>query len=151
MRKRGFEIVSEYKDKDINIPIRKTKYSAGYDIESACDIVIPPYEKGVKPVLVPTGIKAYCSSDEYYIVANRSSGPLKRDLVMANGIGIIDSDYYNNVTNEGHVQLMFYNFGNEDIIIKKHDTIGQVVFQKYLITDDDKSDGVRTGGFGSTS
>lgn len=151
MKNRGFEIISSYKDKDINLPTRSTKYSAGYDIESACDIVIPPYKSGMKPVLIPTGLKAYCGKDEFYIVANRSSGPLKKGLVMSNGIGIIDSDYYNNPSNEGHIHLMFYNFNQEEITIHKHDAIGQVIFQKYLITDDDKAEGQRNGGFGSTS
>ena len=151
MKKRGFEIIDEYQDKDINLPVRKTKYSAGYDIESAIDIVIPSFKIGTKPILVPTGIKAYCPSDEYYIVANRSSNPLKRDLVMANGIGIIDSDYYNNPTNEGHIMLMFYNLGSKDITIHKHDAIGQIIFQKYEIVDDDQANGKRRGGFGSTS
>lgn len=151
MRNRGFEIIDEYKDKDIRLPERKTKYSAGYDVESAIDITIPAYSPGTKPILVPTGLKAYCQSDEYYIVANRSSNPIKRGLVMSNGIGIIDADYYNNSSNEGHIQFMFYNFNKEDIVIHKHDAIGQIVFQKYLLVDDDKADGIRTGGFGSTN
>ena len=94
MRNRGFEVVSAYKDKGINIPVRKTRGSAAYDIEAAEDIVIPPYQQGIKPTLIPTGLKAYCRSDEFYILANRSSGP-KKGFVMANRIGIIDSDYYN--------------------------------------------------------
>ena len=67
MRSRGFEIISEYKDKGINLPVRKTKCSAGYDMEAAEDIVIPVYEYGMKPTLIPTGIKAYCCEDEYII------------------------------------------------------------------------------------
>ena len=150
MKNRGFEIIEEYKDKDINLPERKTKYSAGYDVESAIDITIPVYKPGTKPTLIPTGLKAYCNNDEYYIVANRSSNPIKRHLVMSNGIGIIDADYYNNSSNEGHIQFMFYNFNNEDIIIHKHEIIGQVIFSKYLITDNDNATGTRKGGFGST-
>ena len=151
MRNRGFEVIEEFKDKDIRLPERKTKYSAGYDVESAIDITIPAYKPGVKPVLVPTGLKAYCQNDEYYIVANRSSNPIKRGLVMSNGIGIIDADYYNNPSNEGHIQFMFYNFGDTDFIIHKHDAIGQIIFQKYLIVDEDMATGIRNGGFGSTN
>ena len=81
MRNRGFEVVSAYKDKGINIPVRKTRGSAAYDIEAAEDIVIPPYQQGIKPTLIPTGLKAYCRSDEFYILANRSSGP-KKGFVM---------------------------------------------------------------------
>ena len=149
MRNRGFEVVSAYKDKGINIPVRKTRGSAAYDIEAAEDIVIPPYQQGIKPTLIPTGLKAYCRSDEFYILANRSSGP-KKGFVMANSIGIIDSDYYGNPDNDGHFMFAYYNFFNEDVVIKKGDVIGQVIFQKYLVTDDDNATGMRAGGFGST-
>ena len=108
MRERGFEIVEEYKDKGINLPVRKTKHSAGYDVEAAEDVVIPAYKFGTKPTLIPTGLKAYCKEDEYYVLVNRSSGP-KKGFVMANSIGIIDSDYYNNESNEGHFYFQYFN------------------------------------------
>ena len=84
------------------------------------------------------------------MLANRSSNPIKRGLVMANSIGIIDSDYYGNPDNDGHFMFAYYNFFNEDVVIKKGDVIGQVIFQKYLVTDDDNATGMRAGGFGST-
>jgi len=149
MKNRGFEVVTSYKDKKINLPVRKTKNSAGYDIEAAEDIIIPAYKFGTKPTLVPTGLKAYCKDDEYYMLVNRSSGP-KKGLIMANSIGIVDSDYYNNEDNEGHFYFQFFNFNKEDLLIKKGDAIGQVIFQKFLLTDDDHALGTRTGGFGST-
>ncbi len=149
MRSRGFEVVEEYKDKGINLPVRKTKYSAGYDVEAAEDVIIPAYKFGTKPTLIPTGLKAYCGKDEYYILVNRSSGP-KKGFVMANSIGIIDSDYYNNESNEGHFYFQYFNFSDHDLEVKKGDVIGQVIFQKYLTVDDDKSEGIRSGGFGST-
>ncbi|MBS5778450.1 MAG: dUTP diphosphatase [Acholeplasma sp.] len=146
---RGFEIVNDYKDKNINLPIRKTKYSAGYDIEAAEDIIIPPFKKGIKPTLIPTGLKAYFENDEFLMLVNRSSGP-KKGLILPNSIGIIDSDYYNNETNEGHFYFQFYNVTDKELIIKKGDVIGQAIFQKFLLTDNDYSDGIRTSGFGST-
>lgn len=149
MGKRGFEIVGEYKDKGINLPVRKTKFSAGYDVEAAEDVVIPAYKFGTKPTLIPTGLKAYCAEDEYYMLVNRSSGP-KKGFVMANSIGIVDSDYYNNESNEGHFYFQYFNFSDKDLEVKKGDVIGQVIFQKYLTVDDDKAEGVRAGGFGST-
>lgn len=149
MKIRGFEIAKGWEDKGINLPVRKTKYAAAYDVEAAEDTVIPVFEKGMKPTLVPTGLKAYCQDDEWYMLANRSSGPSK-GLVLANGIGIIDKDYYGNETNDGHFMFAYYNTTNEEIVIKKGMTIGQVVFQKFLLADNDNSEGVRTGGFGST-
>ena len=150
MKTRGFEIVTEYKDKNINLPVRKTKFSAGYDIEAAEDVVIPSFTKGTKPTLVPTGIKAYCPEDEYVMLVNRSSGPKKKGLMVANSIGIVDSDYYNNSDNEGHIFFQFINIKDEDVTIHKGDAIGQAIFQKFYVTDDDNAEGERTGGFGST-
>lgn len=149
MKCRGFEIAKGWEDKDIHLPVRKTAKSAGYDVEAAEDIVIPPYQPGQKPTLIPTGLKAYCQDDEWYMLANRSSGP-KKGFVMSNSIGIIDSDYYENETNDGHFYFQYYNFGVEDLIVKKGDVIGQVIFQKYLLADKDSAEGIRTGGFGST-
>ena len=51
-RKRGFEIAKGWEDKGINLPIRKTKYSAGYDMEAAEDVVIPSFKKGMAPTLI---------------------------------------------------------------------------------------------------
>lgn len=150
MRLRGFEIAKGYEDKDIHMPVRKTKNSAGYDVEAASDVIIEPYKHGMKPTLIPTGLKAYCQDDEYYILVNRSSGP-KKGFVMANSIGIIDADYYGNESNDGHFYFQYWNFGDKSLEIKKGDVIGQVIFQKYLTVDDDNATGMRTGGFGSTN
>lgn len=147
---RGFEIAKGWEDKGINLPVRKTKYSAGYDVEAAEDVVIPSYKPGIKPTLIPTGLKAYCQNDEWYMLVNRSSGP-KKGFVMANSIGVIDADYYGNESNDGHFYFQYFNFQDHDIEVKKGDIIGQVIFQKYLITDNDNAEGERTGGFGSTN
>ena len=148
---RGFEIVKGFENKGINLPIRKTKYSAGYDVEAAEDCIIPSFKKGIKPTLVKTGIKAYMQDDEVLILANRSSNPGKKGLILANSIGVIDKDYYGNSDNDGHIMFAFYNEKEEDIEIKKGDIIGQAIFQKYFVTDDDIAEGQRMGGFGSTS
>ncbi|HPZ24132.1 MAG TPA: hypothetical protein PLC25_04770, partial [Bacilli bacterium] len=98
-----------------------------------------------------TGLKAYCEPDEWFMLANRSSNPGKKHLVLANGIGIVDADYYNNPDNDGEFMFAFFNISDEDVLIKKGDVIGQVVFEKFLICDGDSASGNRTGGFGSTS
>lgn len=149
MRKRGFEIANGYENKDIHLPVRKTKNSAAYDIEAAEDIIIPMYHPGIKPTLIPTGLKAYCQDDEWLMLANRSSGP-KKGLVMANSIGVIDADYYGNENNDGHIYFQYYNFSDHDLEVHKGDAIGQVIFMKFLKIDDDEATGIRTGGFGST-
>lgn len=146
---RGFKVAKGYEDKNINIPVRKTQKAAAYDIEAAEDITIPPFHLGVKPTLIPTGLKAYCEDDEFFILCNRSSGP-KKGLIMANSIGVIDADYYENESNDGHFYFQYINCLDHDLEIKKGDVIGQVIFMKYLTTDDDKAEGIRKGGFGST-
>ena len=150
-RKRGFEIAKGFEDKKINLPIRKTKYSAGYDVEAAEDTVIPSFKKGMAPTLIKTGIKAYMQDDEMLVLYNRSSNPKKKGLILANSVGIIDKDYYGNEDNDGHIMFAFYNIKEEDFTIKKGECIGQAIFQKYLLTDDDNAEGIREGGFGSTS
>ena len=150
-KKRGFEIAKGFENEGINLPVRSTKNSAGYDIEAAEDITIPAFKLGQKPVLVKTGLKAYMQSDEVLILANRSSNPGKKGLILANSIGVVDSDYYGNPDNDGHIMFAFFNFKDEDIEIKKGERIGQGMFQKYLVTDNDIAGGERTGGFGSTN
>lgn len=149
MRNRGFEVVKGYEDKNINIPVRSTAHSAGYDIASAEDIVIPKFTPGAKPTLIPTGLKAYCDIDECVLLLNRSSGP-KKGFILANSVGLVDSDYYGNENNDGHLFFAYFNCSGEDIEVKKGDKIGQAVFTKFLVTDNDNATGSRTGGFGST-
>lgn len=148
---RGFEVAKGFEEMGINLPVRKTKYSAGYDIEAAEDVVIPSFKKGMNPTLVKTGLKAYMQNDEVLLLYNRSSNPKKKGLILANSVGVIDKDYYGNPDNDGHIMFAFYNIKEEDITIKKGEAIGQAVFQKYLITDNDDAKGERLGGFGSTS
>ena len=151
MKKRGFEVAKGFENAGINLPVRKTKYSAGYDIEAAEEVVIPSFKKGMNPTLVKTGLKAYMQEDEVMMLYNRSSNPKKKGLIMANSVGVVDKDYYGNPDNDGHVMFAFYNIKEEDITIQKGEAIGQAVFQKYLIVDDDAAQGERVGGFGSTN
>lgn len=104
-----------------------------------------------KPTLVPTGIKCQLNPDTYLELSVRSSCPLKYWLILANSVGIIDADYYNNPDNEGHIYFQMINLSPYDIQLHKGDIIGQGIIKPYLTTDDDKASGERTGGFGSTS
>lgn len=182
-----FEKVSKFAEVDINLPVRKTAESAGYDMEVAEDIVIPSYSKmarmlgevispfiatdegittriltleemaaitktfGTKPTLVSTGMKCQLDPGTYLELSVRSSCPLKHWLVMANSVGIIDADYYNNPDNEGEIFFQMINLSPFDILLKKGDIVGQGIIKPYLTTEDDNASGQRTGGFGSTS
>lgn len=177
---RGFEVIKKYENTGITLPKRATHNAAGYDFEASEDIVIPSImkqigsygsvlftklknkvfnedsleltdvKKAIKPTLVPTGVKAYMGQDEYLQLANRSSNPLKRFLLLANGVGVIDSDYYNNPDNEGHIMFQFINFGLFDVTIKKGERIGQGIFLPFLKADNDNTTNQRSGGFGSS-
>lgn len=102
------------------------------------------------PTLVHTGIKAKMEEDDVLYIMNRSSGPSKLGLVLANSIGVIDADYYGNKKTDGEIMFSFYNFLPFDVTIKKGDKIGQGVFHKYLREDNPVVGGERIGGFGST-
>ena len=143
---RGFEVVSAFEEQDINLPTRKTTESAGYDIECAESVTLEPGQV----VLVPTGLKAFMAYDEYLAIHIRSSMAIKRHLALVNSTGIIDSDYYNNEDNEGHIMIALLNFGNEPVTLEKGERVAQGIFPKYLLTNDDDATGVRTGGIGST-
>jgi dUTP pyrophosphatase len=106
---------------------------------------------GTKPTLVSTGMKCQLDPGTYLELSVRSSCPLKHWLVMANSVGIIDADYYNNPDNEGEIFFQMINLSPFDILLKKGDIVGQGIIKPYLTTEDDNASGQRTGGFGSTS
>lgn len=143
---RFFKVVSTYKDKKINLPERQTSFSAGYDFEIAEDITLKPQE--IK--LVPTGVKASFPKTEALFIYPRSSLAIKKKVMMANNVGVVDSDYYGNPNNEGHIFIPLYNFSTETIQINKGERIAQGIFQKYEITNNDTANGKRLGGFGSS-
>ena len=103
-----------------------------------------------KPTLVSTGMKCKLDYGQYLELSVRSSSPLKYWLILANGVGIIDADYYNNPDNEGEIFLQMINLSPFDIIIKKGEAIGQGIIKSYFVTEDDNASGDRLGGFGST-
>ena len=171
MKMRGFEVVTSKRAAEVKLPKRSTKNSAGYDFFAYEDIVIEPvFYKAlsgfikalisnkeieedfgtIKPVMVWTGIKSYMQDDEYLALYNRSSNPKKLGLILANSVGVVDSDYYNNPDNEGEIGFAFYNIFPWKVTIKKGEKIGQGVFHKFLKADGDTQDRDREGGFGST-
>ena len=104
-----------------------------------------------KPTLVSTGMKCKLEPGTYLELSVRSSCPLKHWLILANSVGIIDADYYNNPDNEGEIFFQMINLSPFDIILRKGDIIGQGIIKPYLTTENDNASGQRVGGFGSTS
>ena len=148
---RGFEVISDefrkHPNIEIKLPKRGSSKSAGYDICTPVDIIIPP--NGISDA-IQTDIKAYMLDDEYLEIVPRSSIGFKKGLMLINTCGIIDSNYYNNIDNDGNIGFKFKNLTNEIVEIKAGERILQGIFKKYLTIDNDDCDIIRTGGVGSS-
>lgn len=147
---RKFEIVKDEFKKNKNVeykmPNRATKFSAGYDFYSPIDVVIKP--KTMQ--MIWTDIKSQFGNDEVLLLCV-TSGMGKNGIMLANTLGVIDSDYYSNSGNDGNLGFRLYNFSENDYAIKAGDKIGQGIFMKYLTIDNEQEiKNERVGGFGST-
>lgn len=131
---------------NIKIPVRATKGSAGYDIVSPLDFVLKPGEM----IKIPSGIR--CKIDDGYVleIYPRSSIGFKYQTMLANTVGIIDSDYYG-AENEGHIIIALMNMGNKELTIKAGERFAQGIFKKYYLAEEKDVNTSRTGGFGSTN
>lgn len=142
---------SKYYDKKLyeeyDLPKRMTAYSAGYDFLAIEGFTIKPGE--IKKI--PTGYKATFGNDEMLMILVRSSMGFKYNVRMTNQVGIIESDYYNNIDNEGHMFVSLQNEGDRDFVVKKGEGYAQGIFTKFLICDDDITTNERQGGLGSTN
>lgn len=131
-----------------SLPKRQTKNSAGYDFESVIDFSLEPGEARV----IPLGVKACMNSDEVLFLIIRSSLGFKNNIRMCNQVGVIDSDYYRNINNEGHIFVKLQNEGTEAFSVKKGTRIFQGIFVKYLTVDNEEEiNNERVSGIGSTN
>ncbi len=133
---------------EIKLPQRATKGSAGYDFFSTLDFSLAAGES----IKIPTGIRAYIEDGWVLKIYPRSGLGFKFRLQLNNTVGIIDSDYYNS-DNEGHIFIKITNDSKEgkSVSVKKGEAFAQGIFLEYGITFDDEADGIRNGGFGSTT
>lgn len=145
---RGASIEGDVSVESINLPSRGTSHSAGYDIFSPMSFSLAPMEE----IKFPLGWKVYMLRDEFFLIVPRSGLGFKHHMKLANTVGIIDCDYFNNNENEGHCWIKIRNEGLRTVFIKRGDAIAQGIFQKYLLVDDDDYIGIkREGGLGSTN
>ena len=135
-----------FKKEDIILPKRQTSKASGYDFYLPYDVVI----KGNSQELIKTGVKALLEDDEFLAIFIRSSMGIKKGLNLSNQVGIIDSDYYGNIDNDGHIMIAIKNTTDNDVVLKKGDRVSQGIIMKYLVTSDDIANEKREGGFGST-
>lgn len=145
-----FEYVSRVLEQNNNfsLPVKGSKKAAGYDFFNPEEVTIQPKE--IK--YVKTGIKAMFPDNIALLLFNRSSNPKKKNLILINGVGVVDADYYNNEDNEGEIAFAFYNISAIPLTIQKGEKLGQGMFIKYEDISDYNSENVneRKGGFGST-
>ena len=147
MSENKFYYVSSSKG-DFDLPARATQYSAGYDFHSPIDCVIKPGET----LFFSLEVKCSIKENECLMIFPRSSLGFKgsNHIMLTNTVGIIDSDYFNNESNEGVIGLKLHNFGTENFVIKKNDKVVQGIFVKFDTTINDEVKDKRIGGFGST-
>lgn len=148
-----FDDSNKYTDEEIKslyeaikLPKRATKGSAGYDFYSPVDFTLM---NDNETITFPTGIR--CEMPPYLVLMlyPRSGHGFKTGTSLANTVGIIDSDYYYS-SNEGHIMLKLVS-GFKKLEVKAGDAVMQGLFTAFHITDDDETEGIRDGGFGSTS
>lgn len=132
----------------LRLPARATRGSAGYDFFAPFSFTLHPGET----VKIPTGIRVKMEEDWVLQLFPRSGLGFKYRLQLNNTVGIIDSDYYNS-DNEGHIFTRLTNDSNEGKVLEVKAGTGfmQGIFLQYGVTWDDSADGVRNGGFGSTT
>ena len=137
------ELYNEYQ-----LPKRSIKCSAGYDFFAIEEFTIKPGE--VKKI--PTGYKMMCNEDEMLMIVVRSSMGFKYNVRLTNQVGIIETDYYNNENNEGHMWVALQNHGDKEYHVNKGEAYAQGIFTKFLTVDEEeKIENERKGGFGSTN
>lgn len=130
---------------EIQKPQRATVLSAGYDICTPVDILLPARSAGK----FPTGLRVIMNDDEVLLIHIRSSIGAKHGVRISNSTGIIDADY-SQAQNEGHMWLFLHNDSDKDFVAKSGDRLCQGIFSKYFVTDDDVAVDSRVGGVGST-
>lgn len=132
----------------LQLPARATRGSAGYDFFAPFSFSLPP----AATIKIPTGIRVRMEEDWVLKIYPRSGLGFKYRLQMNNTVGIIDSDYYYS-DNEGHIFIKMTNDSNESKTVEVAQGTGfaQGIFLEYGITVDDAAEGVRNGGFGSTT
>lgn len=131
---------------EIKLPERKTAHSAGYDFFLPLDIELHPGSA----LVVPTGIKCEMGEGLFLQMHIRSSVGIKHGVILSNATGIIDADYFNNPTNEGHIMFALRNLSPAKFFAEHGSAIAQGIFLPYYTADGDAADGERVGGIGST-
>ena len=150
---RGFKPVDithlkSYKTaKDVIMPLCKTERSAGYDFFAPYNFMVGPGET----VIIWSDVKVYMQPYEVLNLFIRSSVGIKKGVVLANGVGVVDSDYYNNKSTDGNIGMSLRNTTDSLVEFKKGEGLMQGIFYEFLKSDNCNCTETRKGGMGSTN
>lgn len=137
----------KYIDKSLLKPKYHTKGSVAFDLRARKNVTIKPFA----PTIIPLNVVIKVPEGHLLLLAARSSLPLKKHLMVANGIGIIDQDYCGD---EDEVGLQVINFGKRDVTVKRGERIAQALLVPITKVDKfisvNKVTSCSRGGFGST-
>ena len=131
---------------DIPLPRHESDLAAAFDLAAAADVVVEPG----RVALVPTGLVIEVPDGMFLGIFARSSTPVKRGLMVANGVGVIDPDY-SGPNDEVMVQVL--NFTSADVLVSRGDRLAQaVVLPAPRVTWEEVAEirPATRGGFGAT-
>lgn len=145
---RFFEWLPDVDHGGLQLPHRQTENAAGYDLFAFQETIIHPDEI----ILAPTGVRIKLPPGEFLAIFARSSLAIRHRLMLANGVGVIDADYYGNPGNGGEILVPLWNAGREAVILQRGERIAQGIVLNYFPVDGEMTgqEVQRTGGFGST-
>jgi dUTP pyrophosphatase len=130
----------------VSLPAYQTAGAAGFDLSASLAVTVDPGAVA----LVPTGLVIEVPSGHFLGVFARSSTPLKRGLMVANGVGVVDSDYCGP---DDEIKIQVYNFTTTPVHINAGDRLAQGVILPFIRAEWEERDsaaGTSRGGFGST-
>jgi len=133
-------------DAAVPLPKYETAGAAGFDLASSVEMVVPPGAV----MLVPTGLVIAVPPGHVLGIFARSSTPLKRGLMVANGVGLVDSDYCGP---EDEIKIEVLNFTPAPVRIGRGDRLAQGVILPFVRaewSERDTPSAPTRGGFGST-
>jgi len=131
---------------DVALPRYQTAGAAGFDLAASVDMTVQPGEVA----LVPTGLVIAVPAGHLLGIFARSSTPLKRGLMVANGVGIVDSDYCG-PTDEIKIEVL--NFTQAPVAVRRGDRLAQGVILPFVRAEwheEQAPERPSRGGFGAT-
>lgn len=134
-------------DTSLPLPEYQTNGSVAFDLYARVTTTINPFS----PTIIPANVIIEVPKGYFLMLASRSSTPIKKNLMIANGIGVIDQDYHGD---KDEIGIQVLNFSQEDVVVEKGERIAQALFvQIAKVAEFEEVESIKSdsrGGFGST-